>query len=326
MINIVTVHWQSARWIDVQLRYLERHVPAPFRVFASLNGIEDASVWPRFFFAEDLEGSHPAKLNALADVVAASADPSDPLVFLDGDAFPVQPLVPWLDDVLARHPLVAVRRDENLGDLQPHPSFCATTVGFWRELGGDWRGGSWINEAGREVRDAGGRLMALLSEREVDWLPLLRTNTANPHPLWFGVYAHRIYHHGGGFQQTRVERVDWAERYRRHAPSGRSLRPTEDSPSVGLLLQKLRSDPASLGRLRPRHVAVAARATIKTGRLRREHRYYLRHLRSEQGRSLEVLEQDVFAELSRNPDFFLRFDDLGGDDEPTTSRSGSGPR
>lgn len=308
MIHVVTVHWQSDRWIDVQLAYLERNVPDPYRVYASLNGIDDPDAWRRFHWAGDLEGSHPSKLNQLADIVAADAAPSDVLVFLDGDAFPVRPLVPWLDDVLAAYPLVAVRRDENLGDPQPHPCFCATTVGFWQGLGGDWSVASWVNEAGREVKDTGGRLMHQLDEAGVAWLPLLRTNTANPHPLWFGVYAHRVYHHGGGFMGVRAERVDWAERDRRNRVTGRALRPTAEDPSLGLLVAQVRRDPARLARVRPRHAAVLTSAALKTLRLRREHRYYMRRIHSDEGRSLEALNERVFSALQVDPDFFLEFD------------------
>ena len=65
MINIATVHWRSPKWIGVQLDYLERSIDAPFRVFGALNGIEDGALWDRFDFAEDMEGGHPEKLNAL---------------------------------------------------------------------------------------------------------------------------------------------------------------------------------------------------------------------------------------------------------------------
>jgi hypothetical protein len=39
MIHVATVHWRSERWIDPQLRYLERFLPGPFRVYAFLNEV-----------------------------------------------------------------------------------------------------------------------------------------------------------------------------------------------------------------------------------------------------------------------------------------------
>jgi hypothetical protein len=197
MFHVVTVHWRSPDWIEPQLRNLGRYLPADTRVYASLNGI-DEEFRSRFAFAADLSGTHPEKLNALADIVSAQAAPDDHLVFIDGDAFPIAPVTPGL---LAGTPLAAVRRDENLGDPQPHPCFCVTTVGFWNEIGGDWRAGyTWTNQLGYRTSDTGGNLLGILREREIAWQPLLRTNGVDVHPIWFGIYGNVAYHHGAGFR------------------------------------------------------------------------------------------------------------------------------
>ena len=39
MIHVATVHYRSDRWIDPQLRYLERFLPGPFRVYAFLTRV-----------------------------------------------------------------------------------------------------------------------------------------------------------------------------------------------------------------------------------------------------------------------------------------------
>ena len=155
-----------------------------------------------FFYATDVPVErHELKLTLLGDLVANAADPDEVIIFIDGDAFPVAPIMPFLRSKLERYPLVAVRRDENNGDRQPHPSFCATTAGFWRELPGDWRRGhTWINPQGKEVTDVGGNLLGLLEGAGIEWYPMLRTNKINPHPLQFGVYEDLVYHHGGGFR------------------------------------------------------------------------------------------------------------------------------
>jgi hypothetical protein len=206
VLNVVTVHWQSPQWVDVQLRYLERNVDVPWRVFASLNGI-DRALWDRFHFAAELGGGHPEKLNELAAIVAHRSAPEDLLLFLDGDAFPVRPVASWFEGLLSSDPLAAVRRDENLGDVQPHPCFCLTTVGFWQEIEGDWRAGEmWENAVGTTT-DSGAEVLRVLRQRNISWRPILRSNTRNIHPVWFGVYEHRVYHHGAGFR-SRVSRVD----------------------------------------------------------------------------------------------------------------------
>jgi hypothetical protein len=136
-------------------------------------------------------------------MVSAVARPEDHLLFLDGDAFPVAPLAPLL---AAPDQLIAVRRDENLGDPQPHPCFCLTSVGFWNGIGGDWSlGYTWENSWGQPTTDVGAELLRALSERRLPWRPLTRLNTVNLQPLFFAVYGDQeagpvVYHHGAGFR------------------------------------------------------------------------------------------------------------------------------
>jgi hypothetical protein len=203
VIHVATVHWHDERWIEPQLRFLARHA-GEHRVYASLNGVAPGR-FDEFHFAADLDGSHPEKLNQLAEVISADADAQDLVLFLDGDAFPVGPVDA---SVLAGAPLAAVRRDENVGDRQPHPSFCLTTVAYWNEIGGDWREGHrWTASTGDEVTDVGGNLLGILEKAGATWRPLLRSNVVNLHPLWFGIYADVAYHHGAGFRRP-LSRVD----------------------------------------------------------------------------------------------------------------------
>lgn len=202
MIHVATVHWHDERWIEPQLRYLDRFA-GEHHVYAAINGV-DPAFGKRFRFAADLEGSHPEKLNALAEIAREDARPDDLLLFLDGDAFPIAPLDAGR---LGGAPLTAVRRDENLGDRQPHPCFCLTTVGFWFEIGGDWRRGHrWTTDTGDEVTDVGGNLLGILEAAGIAWRPLLRSNRTNLDPLWFGVYGDLAYHHGAGFRAPLARR------------------------------------------------------------------------------------------------------------------------
>ena len=207
-IRVATVHWHDDRWVDVQLRYLNEHLPQPFRVYAFLTGLE-ADHSAKFHYSSDGKiRDHATKLNLLADLIAYDSDSDDdPLLFIDGDAFPIADVQPLVDD-LRNHPLIAVKREE-ASDMQPHPCFCLTTVGFWRELGGDWRRGghSWTNAVGREVSDVGARVLKAVDERNVNWRPLLRSNVTNAHPLFFGVYDDAVYHHGAGFRRGRGGRL-----------------------------------------------------------------------------------------------------------------------
>jgi hypothetical protein len=166
---------------------------------------------------------HWQKLDDLAARICAQADPDDVLLFLDGDAFPVADLGPGLDRMLSAHPLAAIRRSENCGDTFPHPSFCATTPRFWQETGATWVAGYGVQDCrGELVTDTGANLLKLLEDRQVDWLPLARTNARNLHPVLFGVYDDLIYHHGAGFRRTltRVDMIEVTEEARRVAGDG----------------------------------------------------------------------------------------------------------
>lgn len=213
MIHFATVHFVDDRWVDVQLRHLSRNLSDPYRVYTCVNGHRVARHADRFHFAHKRRGwrDHGEKLNFLADQIATEAADDDTIVFMDGDAFPVAPIEAPLEELLAEAPLVAIRRDEN-EDTYPHPSFCAARVGFWKELGGDWR------EDPTTGMDVGGRVLRRLEERGVEWKPLLRANERELHPVLFGLYGDErhgplVYHHGAGFRGGHpVTRADlrWA--------------------------------------------------------------------------------------------------------------------
>ena len=212
MIHIATVHWQTDQWIAPQQDYLRRHLPADFRIYAWLNDIPHARTDSFYYHTAEPIAAHAIKLNRLADTIAATTTRADDIIiFLDGDAFPVADLRPLLTEALPKHKLIAVQRLENLGDIQPHPCFCATTVGFWRELQGDWKEGNcWKDKDGREVTDVGGNLLKQVADCGINWLPLRRTNKVNLHPLFFGIYGDVIYHHGAGFRMSE-SRLDWTQ-------------------------------------------------------------------------------------------------------------------
>jgi len=207
MIYVATVHVASARWIDLQLDWLRRTMGEPYRVFANLQDVPPGHE-DKFDRVVDVLGVHAGKLNLLAGEIAAEAGPDDLIVFLDGDAFPIADPLPVVYEGLERGALVAIRRDENATDCQPHPSFCAVRVRDWERLHGDWSPGwSWPGPDGVALTDVGGNLLRALERAGVAWTPLLRSNRVNLHPLWFGIYGGVVYHHGAGFRRA-VGRVD----------------------------------------------------------------------------------------------------------------------
>jgi hypothetical protein len=290
VLQVATVHWRDPRWLETQRRYLARHAFDQIVVSADLEGI-GAEHARHVDHMQDLASTrsfengivaHTEKLNALAAAICDRADDDDLLLFLDGDAFPIAPLHELANDVREGLPLAAVRRDENLGDPQPHPSFCLTTVGFWKRIGGDWSPGhTWRNAAGREVTDAGGNLLAALEAARVEWRPLLRTNRRNIHPMWFGVYGDVAYHHGAGFR------------------GGLCRRDREEIGTVPWPPPDLPADPPPSALARARWWLAVRKWYLVDKRpvVRRERRALERNRR---------LSEEVFAALSADEDFYLR--------------------
>lgn len=211
MIHVATVHYGSALWIDIQLTYLRRNLAEPFRTVTTLEGVPGDHDG-KFDVVVPAIGAHAAKLNLLAGEIAASAAPDDLMMFLDGDAFPIADPMPLVRRALETTALAAVRRDENEGELQPHPSFCVVRVSDWEALHGDWSPGHcWTTASGRVITDVGGNLLRCLERKGADWTPILRSNRIDFHPLFFGVYGDVVYHQGAGFRSG-ISRADLVNR------------------------------------------------------------------------------------------------------------------
>lgn len=210
MIHVLTIHWTDASWIDIQLKYLQKYLDRPNTTYAFLNKIPNVKSHIEkfdYYNTEDIT-SHPIKLNILADMACFnSQSDEDILLFIDGDAFPVSPLGNFIETSLKNKPLAAIQRLENNGDIQPHPCFCVTTVGFWKQIKGDWKKGNvpWLNKHGNKVNDVGGALHQKLLEQDIDWIKLHRSNKKQyTDQVLFGVYGDLIYHHGAGFRPPRI--------------------------------------------------------------------------------------------------------------------------
>ena len=209
MIHILTVHWKEDCWVDVQLKYIDKYISTPYQTYAFLNYLPTDHSSKFCYSSSEEIGPHSIKLNLLADMACFNAESDeDILLFIDGDAFPISDVATYAEEKLKQFPLIAVQRSENDGDPQPHPCFCITTVGFWKKINGDWNiGHEWLNEEGKRVSDVGGNLLGILEKEQQPWFPMLRSNTFNLHPLWFGIYDSIVYHHGAGFRRP-VSRHD----------------------------------------------------------------------------------------------------------------------
>jgi hypothetical protein len=244
VLHILTVHHHDPSWIEIQTRYLRKHLSVPYTTWTSLEGI-DPSYGAHFDHVIDQQGGHPGKLNNLAVEASVGAEPSDLLMFLDGDAFPVADPMPLIREGLAKAPLVAVRRAENF-DHQPHPCFCVTTVETWRKLPGDWAIAHTLTRPdGRRESDTGGNLLRILELTGTPWVEVLRTNPIRNDPLYFALYGDVIYHHGSGFRTGGAARAVYGTRPK---PLFRKAR----SPILRQLLRQIDGLRLSVWRIRNR--------------------------------------------------------------------------
>jgi len=200
MIYFAIVHWKFKLWMRIQLNHIQNFTPEPYRIYCYSTGIDFKDYLDKFYFIENTEiKQHSVKLNILAKKIINDGKDEDLLIFFDGDAFPISEYLPFIKNKIRENKLVAIRRDENK-DIFPHPSFCATTIGFWKKINGTWDKSKIFSLNGRIIEDIGSKLYKLLLQRGIDWYPLLRTNKKNFHKVFFGVYGNTIYHHGAGFR------------------------------------------------------------------------------------------------------------------------------
>ena len=215
MIHIATVHWQTDKWIDIQKRHLDRFINDDYRIYAFLNQLKNNHSDKFYYSCTEPISNHAVKLNILADIIFYSSDNLDDLlIFIDGDAFPIGDILALIREKIKQHKLLAIQRIENNGDLQPHPSFCATTVGFWKEVNGDWKPGyRWKNNQRKSITDVGGNLLKALDENRIGWYKMRKTGQLANHPLWFSIYDRVIYHHASGFRMGPGKITNFQEGY-----------------------------------------------------------------------------------------------------------------
>jgi len=210
MIHILTVHHQTDKFIDLQCYNFQKYTEEEHKFYAAKFKV-GSDYQARHYVSLDLETQpqwkrHGERLNLLTyalfynEELNASLKDEDLLIFVDADAYPIDYWVEKVRGYLEEVPLVAVQRRENIEPLlreeqknYPHASFVATTVGFWKN-----NDLSWDLDHSKGADCIGVLLKEWLEENNHEWRPLLRTNSVNIHPLYFGIYDDMIYHHGAG--------------------------------------------------------------------------------------------------------------------------------
>jgi hypothetical protein len=206
--------WQQ-QWFDLQWRFLS----GTTRNFDHVTVMSDGSQPSQFADRSTILSSgsastsniaHSHGLRLLLEHFRSRASEYDYFLFIDSDAFPVQP--GWLEflslKIGGRYDIAVAMRPENLEnrlhasilvakrEALQHLSFEVTTVG--------------MDLAGAEETDV--TIPVYQSERRARAFPLLRSNVVNLHPLLCGLYYDLFYHNGCGSRPVAIR----AESYWRH--------------------------------------------------------------------------------------------------------------
>ena len=225
MIHILTVHFKSDKWIDLQLKQIDKHI-TNYKVWSYCDGFDISShkhkfhycgVWPA---GRERGGqSHWKKLNKLSERVIKDTDTKDGdiLIWMDSDTLPINNVNDHISERLSTYSLLAVNRLENAGDVIPHPSFACSTVAFWKKHNLEnpkmcnW-GGSFIRSKASPKRnrfgeppgtyDNGGSLYFYLLDNNIEWYRMRRTHSLTDHPVYFTIYDNLVYHHAAGSRKS----------------------------------------------------------------------------------------------------------------------------
>jgi hypothetical protein len=101
MIHIITIHFKTPKWVDLQLKQIDKHT-SDYKVWTYCDGFDISPHKHKFHFCENFKHSdkiykqashnHQAKLNSLTEVVLSDVDTQDNdlLIWLDSDSFPIK--------------------------------------------------------------------------------------------------------------------------------------------------------------------------------------------------------------------------------------------
>lgn len=218
MIHILTLHFATPAWLEIQKRHLLKFTSLPeeeYKVWLGLyhldlpEDFELPSNWEIINLDKDYppEGKNEHYLqmewmyhNRLKDQMCDD----DIIIFMDSDAFPCAPA--WAQDIQRLitqegRDVICLHQEENRGiaaldEYHPYPDLCffVATKKAWEEHNLEW---GLFNPAhqnpGFGMKD---RLVAALPNINIG--AISRTNRFNAHNVMFGVYGGTIYHQACG--------------------------------------------------------------------------------------------------------------------------------
>jgi len=209
MIHIVTQHFGTNAWLEIQRDYIEKYSPDKdeYKVYILLykTTIPEGLTLPSNYEIIDLN-IDPHIVNDHYLIVESCYDRyikerianSDIVVYMDSDAFPIDLWTKKLQNYLSNNHICAVYRYEDRGPQQPDQYFPYPHLCFYSFKKADRERYGFRHELPPGFPCPGFTICDVIRANGLQVKELVRTNKFNNHPTMFGVYDDMIYHQSSG--------------------------------------------------------------------------------------------------------------------------------
>jgi hypothetical protein len=203
--HIITQHFATSDWLDIQTRHLKSFIVEPSRFTIWLLAYKLPPGYDKLIncsvklvnldLVKNLKNDHYIIMEQVYDFLRPNFRQNDVAIFLDSDAFPIAPFDPFLDFLFSYSDVASVYRYEDYkGDngIFPCPHLCFTgfTIDtkdrfrFRFELGGYQCPGVTFRHS--------------LESKKIPHAVISRTNIFEVNSVMFGVYGDVVYHNSCG--------------------------------------------------------------------------------------------------------------------------------
>jgi hypothetical protein len=213
MIHIVTLHFGTQAWFDIQKRYITKYTTGDYKVWIGTyrNEIPEDFDLPDNWQHMDLDKDYPSDgINEhyaqtefmYSNYLRDEMKDDDVLIFIDSDAFPVtdkwtQKIQNLFESGSEDGPcdVLGIAQPENKGiaatdDYDPYPDLCffATTKKVWEDNNLEW--GLFLPKH----QNPGFGMLDRIKAADLALMYIQRTNSFEANSVMFGVYGDMIYH------------------------------------------------------------------------------------------------------------------------------------
>tara|TARA_Y100000310_G_scaffold344041_1_gene454752 strand:+ start:32949 stop:33815 length:867 start_codon:yes stop_codon:yes gene_type:complete len=210
MIHIVTQHFGTQAWFEIQKNHIEKYTPdkSLYKVYLLVYKTtlpENFEVPSNYEVInldekEGLRNDHYAIVEECYDrFIKEKVEDDDIVIYMDNDAFPIDGMWSYkIMEYLQNNHICAVHRYEDRGMAQPDQYYPYPHLCFYSFKKKDREQYGFVHEIPPGYPCPGFTINDLVKEKGLNVKELVRTNKFNHHPTMFGVYDDLIYHQSCG--------------------------------------------------------------------------------------------------------------------------------